>query len=102
MPPARLKARMDSLLSFPVGLFHPLQHAGLSRRSPSGRRSGRSKITNEVRMKYFLLAGFVFACTLAAQSNPGAASIEGHVLSSLTGAPIRKAIVVLTAPTSPI
>jgi hypothetical protein len=28
---------MDSLLSFPVGLFHPLQHAGLSRRSPSGR-----------------------------------------------------------------
>ena len=29
---------MDSLLSFPVGLFHPLQHAGLSRRSPSGRR----------------------------------------------------------------
>src|ERR1700687_5762296 len=32
--PARLEARMDSLLSFPVGLFHPLQHAGLSRRSP--------------------------------------------------------------------
>jgi len=29
---------MDSLLSFPVGLFHPLQHAGLSRRSPSRRR----------------------------------------------------------------
>jgi hypothetical protein len=26
---------MDSLFSFPVGLFHPLQHAGLSRRSPS-------------------------------------------------------------------
>jgi hypothetical protein len=24
---------MDSLFSFPVGLFHPLQHAGLSRRS---------------------------------------------------------------------
>ena len=35
--PARLEARMDSLLSFPVGLFHPLQHAGLSRRSPVGR-----------------------------------------------------------------
>src|SRR5713226_2006583 len=35
--PARLEARMDSLLSFPVGLFHPLQHAGLSRRSPSNR-----------------------------------------------------------------
>jgi hypothetical protein len=29
---------MDSLLSFPVGLFHPLQHAGLSRRSPVSRR----------------------------------------------------------------
>src|SRR6202047_1401255 len=28
--PARLEARMDSLLPFPVGLFHPLQHAGLS------------------------------------------------------------------------
>ena len=24
---------MESLNSFPVGLFHPLQHAGLSRRS---------------------------------------------------------------------
>jgi len=30
---------MDSLLSFPVGLFHPLQHAGLSRRSPSRRQT---------------------------------------------------------------
>ncbi len=35
--PARLEARIDSLLSFPVGLFHPLQHAGLSRRSPACR-----------------------------------------------------------------
>ncbi len=31
---------MDSLLSFPVGLFHPLQHAGLSRRSPVSRLIG--------------------------------------------------------------
>src|SRR6266404_6188369 len=38
--PARLEARMDSLLSFPVGLFHPLQHAGLSRRSPVCRPPG--------------------------------------------------------------
>lgn len=53
-------------------------------------------------MKYFLLAGFVSACTLSAQPNPVAASIEGHVLSSLAGAPLRKATVVLTAPTSPI
>jgi len=29
---------MDSLFSFPVGLFHPLQHAGLARRSPVGRQ----------------------------------------------------------------
>ena len=29
---------MDSLLSFPVGLFHPLQHDGLSQRSPSCRQ----------------------------------------------------------------
>jgi hypothetical protein len=36
-PPARLEARMDSLLSFPVGLFHPLQRVGLSRRSPISR-----------------------------------------------------------------
>jgi hypothetical protein len=30
---------MDSLLSFPVGLFHPLQHAGLARRTPINRLS---------------------------------------------------------------
>ena len=34
---------MDSLLSFPVGLFHPLQHAGLSRRSPDCRPSTQSR-----------------------------------------------------------
>ena len=33
---------MDSLLSFPVGLFHPLQHAGLSRRSPVCRQTVRN------------------------------------------------------------
>src|SRR5260370_41570808 len=37
MSPARLEAGMDSLFSFPVGLFHPRQHAGLSRRSPTSR-----------------------------------------------------------------
>src|SRR5207248_9084772 len=37
VPPARLEARMESLFSFPVGLFHPLQHAGLSRRTPDCR-----------------------------------------------------------------
>jgi hypothetical protein len=26
MFPARLEARMESLFSFPAGLFHPLQH----------------------------------------------------------------------------
>jgi uncharacterized protein (DUF2141 family) len=53
-------------------------------------------------MKYFLLAGFVSACSLAAQSAPGVASIEGHVFNSLTGAPVRKANVVLTSPASEI
>src|SRR5213595_2824819 len=38
VPPASLEARMESLFSFPVGLFHPLQHAGLSRRTPVGGR----------------------------------------------------------------
>src|SRR6201984_949629 len=38
MSPARLEARMESLFSFPVGLFHPLQYAGLSQRTPSSRR----------------------------------------------------------------
>src|SRR5713101_2941688 len=38
VPPARLEARMESLFSFPVGLFHPLQHAGLSRRTPGCRQ----------------------------------------------------------------
>src|SRR4051812_37630375 len=48
-------------------------------------------------MKSFWLAGFLSACTLAAQSNSGiASSIEGHVFNSVTSAPIRKATVVLT------
>ena len=34
---------MDSLLSFPVGLFHPLQHAGLARRTTSRRQSGQKR-----------------------------------------------------------
>jgi len=34
---------MDSLLSFPVGFFHPLQHAGLSRRSPVCRRLAQKR-----------------------------------------------------------
>jgi hypothetical protein len=38
---------MDSLLSFPVGLFHPLQHAGLSRRSPVGRLLGTYRLMTE-------------------------------------------------------
>src|SRR5262249_33131788 len=42
--PARLEARMDSLLSFPVGLFHPLQHAGLSRRTPDRRPTVQNKL----------------------------------------------------------
>ena len=33
---------MDSLFSFPVGLFHPLQHAGLTRRTPDRASLDRS------------------------------------------------------------
>src|SRR5437667_10004104 len=43
VPLARLEARMESLFSFPVGLFHPLQHAGLSRRSPHCRQSDQNR-----------------------------------------------------------
>ena len=43
---------MDSLFSFPVGLFHPLQHAGLSRRSPSA-PSSRSRPQADGSMGHF-------------------------------------------------
>src|SRR5436190_945647 len=49
-------------------------------------------------MKYFLVAGLISACTLAAQPRPGTGSIEGLVFNSLTSAPVRKATVILTAP----
>jgi len=49
-------------------------------------------------MKHLWLAGLLSACTLAAQPSPGAGSIEGHVFNSLTGAPVRKATVNLSAP----
>src|SRR5205807_2989207 len=47
VPPARLEARMESLFSFPVGLFHPLQHAGLSRRTPVCRPPCKSFVNGE-------------------------------------------------------
>jgi hypothetical protein len=64
MSPARLEARMESLFSFPVGLFHPLQHAGLSRRTPVCRRS-----THDQRRRFaFALRSesywWVLRCTL--------------------------------------
>ena len=49
-------------------------------------------------MRRLLLAGLISAFALAAQPNPAAGSIEGHVFNSLTGAPLRKATVVLTTP----
>jgi hypothetical protein len=49
-------------------------------------------------MMYFLLAGLVSTCALLAQSDPGEASLGGHVLDSVTSAPIRKATVILTTP----
>ncbi len=49
-------------------------------------------------MSYLLLVFFLSAFTLGAQPGPGAGSIEGHVLNSLTNSPIRKATVILEAP----
>ena len=49
-------------------------------------------------MKYLRLAGFIFACALAAQPKPGSGSIEGRVFNSLSGAPVRKASVALMHP----
>ncbi len=48
-------------------------------------------------MTRLLLTGFMSVCTLAAQPKAGAGSIEGHVFNSLTGEPLRKATVILTA-----
>jgi hypothetical protein len=39
---------MESLFSFPVGLFHPLQHAGLSRRTPDRRQPGVAEQVGKV------------------------------------------------------
>ena len=37
--PCKTRGQDGFATSFPVGLLHPLQHAGLSRRTPVGRRS---------------------------------------------------------------
>ncbi len=60
---------MDSLFSFPVGLFHPLQHAGLSRRSPGCRPSGSYRMAARTEMPN------------AATSTDG--SFHGHVNGAL-------------------
>ena len=46
-------------------------------------------------MNYVWLVALVSAGTLAAQPAPGTSSVEGHVLNSLTGTPVRKALVEL-------
>src|ERR1700674_501818 len=38
--PCKTRGQDGFATSFPVGLLHPLQHAGLSRRSPSSRPPG--------------------------------------------------------------
>src|ERR1035441_2332714 len=53
-------------------------------------------------MRPFLLAAVIFVARLAAQPDPGAGSITGHVFNSLTSAPLRKATVTLTARQGPI
>jgi hypothetical protein len=47
-------------------------------------------------MNHVLFVGLVFACALAAQPAPGTGSIDGHLFNSLTGAPVRKAMIELT------
>jgi hypothetical protein len=42
---------MDSLFSFPVGFFHPLQHAGLSRRSTYSRYPVQDSYEPQLKVK---------------------------------------------------
>ena len=61
MSPARFEAKIDSLFSFPVGLFHPLQYAGLSRRTPkplSMRKNYSGKTIDKLYRGGSLLAAF--------------------------------------------
>ena len=43
--PSKTRGQDGFATSFPVGLLHPLQHAGLSRRSPVCRHSGAIRLT---------------------------------------------------------
>ena len=72
---------MDSLFSFPVGLFHPLQHAGLSRRTPVGRRPGRNGAKDWVFLRELGMATPIDQSTFA---GPGVIPEYGTV--SLTAA----------------
>src|SRR5207249_3176300 len=84
MGPARLEARMDSLLSFPVGLFHPLQHAGLSRRSPSTPQLGRNlrpSIARALRRPVLRVADFTSRCLLSWASTLFAGRVTDRVLA---------------------
>src|SRR2546425_9551621 len=54
---------MESLFSFPVGLFHPLQHAGLSRRSPDRRPTVQNRRVPESRNAKTLPSGDQFSHT---------------------------------------
>jgi hypothetical protein len=49
MSHARLEARMEPLFSFPVGLLHPIQHAGLSRRTPGCRPTHEQSFVTRAR-----------------------------------------------------
>jgi hypothetical protein len=66
---------MDSLLPFPVGLFHPLQHAGLSRRSSGASSTLRSSTLNELREIDLAKAGRVAVYSFGA--------VEGILLDRL-------------------
>jgi hypothetical protein len=61
---------MESLFSFPVGLLHSLQHAGLSRRSPVSRLTGSY---HDILVGCWSFNGFLFRQSHAAEktSKPG-------------------------------
>jgi phosphoserine phosphatase RsbU/P len=76
---------MDSLFSFPVGLFHPLQHAGLSRRSPSGPSPGRNRrsLSKNPRIPESQLLASTSTSTVVSWRCLGGGRLEGQVLAML-------------------
>src|SRR5712691_6330403 len=76
--PSKTRGQDGFATSFPVGLLHPLQHAGLSRRSPDRPSLGTSaKLAALLRLHSSLshsiqnlLAGFVFSSCCCCSGTP--------------------------------